>query len=264
MVSPASAPSRPEPDRPGGAILRPAEAAEALSVSPATLRRWSRRFAPFLNAAETTGEGGHRRYTPEDLATLRLIKEQLEAGATYDEVEEALRRSAADGASPAAPRPSAPAPEPSPAAGGALVAAAPAARSAAAPADEWPPAAQMLRDALHAVADNQQLLLNAQQANRELLGVVIQDNLNLKDEAAGLQERMLELERELAELRRHYADYRERTETRLRVLEDAVAELMAQRYAPPAGAPPRPPSPPPPSGGQPPERRGFWSKLLGG
>lgn len=261
MASSPPSSSRPERDQAGVATLRPAEVAEALAVSPATLRRWSRRFAPFLQAAETAGEGGHRRYTPEDLATLRRIKERLEAGATYDEVETLLRQAANGVAPEAAPSPRLSG-EPSSESPGALVAAPAAARTAAAASDDWPPAAQMLRDALHAVADNQQLLLNAQQANRELLGVVIQDNLNLKDEATSLRERMLELERELAELRRHYADYRERTETRLRVLEDAVAELMAQRYAPPAGPPPRPS--PPPSGGSPPDRRSFWSKLLGG
>lgn len=261
MASSSSRPPGPEHGRPSGAVLRPAEVAEALAVSPATLRRWSRRFAPFLRAAEAAGEGGHRRYTPEDLATLRQIKERLEAGATYDEVETLLRQ-AANGAAPEAASSLRPSAEPGPETPGALVAAPPAAHGAPAAAEDWPPAAQMLRDALHAVADNQQLLLNAQQASRELLGVVIQDNLNLKDEATSLRERMLELERQMAELRRHYADYRERTETRLRVLEDAVAELMAQRYAPPGGTPSRPS--PPPSGGPPPDHRSFWSKLLGG
>lgn len=255
-----------------GGALRPAEVAEALGVSPATLRRWSRRFEAYLQARDSSADGSHRRYTPHDLETLRQVKAWLEAGQTYEEVAQQLDAQLSGGASPLIDVIPARehAGEPEAAARTAAVAVQPLAAAAAAldgrepvSGEGWPPAAQILRDAIQAVTDNQQLLLSAQHANRDLMGVVIQDNLNLKDENANLRERMLELERELAELRRRHADFRERLETRVRVLEDAVATLMARQQAPPPAMPSAPPSPYnryPPQ----PERRGFWSRLLGG
>ena len=108
-------------------------------------------------------------------------------------------------------------------------------------ADALSPAARFMRDTMQAVTGNQQIILNSQQASRDMLGVMIQDNLNLKSENTSLRERMLELERELAELHRHFVDTRERTEIRMRVLEDAIAKLMvgqppASRSGPPPGA----------------------------
>ncbi len=251
--------------------LRPAEVADALGVSPATLRRWSRRFEAYLQARDRSADGSHRRYTPHDLETLRQIKVWLEAGQTYEEVAHQLDAQLSGSAGPqidVIPA-GAQAKEQEPAARTAAVAVQPSAAPVALDGREalsnegWPPAAQILRDALQAVTDNQQLLLSTQHANRDLMGVVIQDNLNLKDENANLRERMLELERELAELRRRHAEFRERLETRVRVLEDAVAALMARPQAPP---PTMPSAPPPSYGPYPPqpERRGFWARLLGG
>ena len=80
---------------------------------------------------------------------------------------------------------------------------------------------------------------------------MIQDNLNLKSENTGLRERMLELERELAELHRHFVETRERTEIRMRVLEDAISKLMAGQQSPAsrsASAPPPPRPGPAPQG----------------
>jgi hypothetical protein len=82
------------------------------------------------------------------------------------------------------------------------------------------PAVSVLSDTLHTVADGQQLLLGSQQANRELLTVVLQDNFTLKEENAKLRDRMLELERDLAELRRLDEARRETLEVRLQRLED--------------------------------------------
>jgi hypothetical protein len=69
------------------------------------------------------------------------------------------------------------------------------------------------------VADGQQLLLGSQQANRDLLTVVLQDNFTLKEENAKLRDRMLELERDLVELRRHDEARRQDIEGRLGRLE---------------------------------------------
>ena len=63
------------------------------------------------------------------------------------------------------------------------------------------------------------MLLGSQQANRDLLKVVLQDNFTLKEENTKLRDRMLELERDLAEMRRLDAARREEVENRLRKME---------------------------------------------
>lgn len=251
-------------------ILRPAEVARQLGVSTATLRRWSRHFAPFLGPESQSNSGRHRRYTTDDVATLRQVKGLLDKGWTYEQVAVQLRQELArqprnpdNNGQPASTTTAGSAPDDE--------AAEPArpdtsrevvkAEAEQARGEErlsvepLSPAAQFLREALQPLSETQQLILNAQQATRDLVGVMIQDNLNLKDENKSLRERMLELERELAELKRRHADYRERMETRVRILEDAVATLMAQQQAP------RNPQPPPPPSE---ERRGFWARLIGG
>jgi DNA-binding transcriptional MerR regulator len=255
--------------------LRPSEVADQLGVSGATLRRWSSRFSAFLDLAESGQESGsHRRYTDNDLQTLARIKHLLEQGWTYEQVAGQLAENGA-AASPAVDAVIGPEAEaeaflaapdevPPSAAGDAPQA------GALLPVETLTPAARFLRDAVQGMADTQQIILNSQQASRDLMGVMIQDNLNLKSDASSLRERMLELERELAELRRRQADYRERMETRVHVLEDAVGRLMAAQVQP-ATPPARPPMAYPyqPQAQQPPqpqqqERRSFWSRLIGG
>lgn len=276
----------PQPDE---QILKPADIAQSLGISTATLRRWSRRFEGTLQFADGQEQRSHRRYTTTDLETLELIKTLLDQGLTYDEVQRQLHQDRGE------PRQS-----PSPGLARAdqsmevgsrsaedqdyqdetadeaaaenermlVPRSSRAAAEAEQNADGTAPALRFLRDAFDAVSDNQQIILNSQQANRDLLGVMIQDNLNLKGENTSLRERMLDLERELAELRRRQADYRERMETRVRVLEDAVATLMANKHGPSAPTSPRqsPGSPAgePESAGAPTERRSFWSRLIGG
>ena len=84
------------------------------------------------------------------------------------------------------------------------------------------PAVTVLADTLHTVADGQQLLLGSQQANRELLTVVLQDNFNLKQENAKLRDRMLELERDLISTRRREHSQRRNLEARLRRVEEQL------------------------------------------
>ncbi len=250
------------------ALLRPAEVAEQLSISAATLRRWSSRFSPFLDLAEGDQESGsHRRYSAHDLETLARVKHLLEQGWTYEQVAGQLEQGAGEAQD---------APEAWPLDGNGAQDAFPGMESAETlpqeaghllPVEPMPPAARFLRDTIQGMADTQQIILNSQQASRDLMGVMIQDNLNLKGEAGSLRERMLELERELAEQRRRQADYRERMETRVRVLEDAVARLMAGQMAAPAAPPPAagaPASMPYQPAAPQPERRGFWSRLIGG
>ena len=164
----------------------PQEVASRLEVSASTLRRWSDEFSEFLSPEAGSSEGKqHRRYSDEDLAAFITIKGLMTEGLTYEQVRQRL----------AEQRPS------KPDGPGSLVAA-----EAALP---LAPAMTFLADTLHNVADSQQAVLNSQATNRELLGVVLQDNFNLKEENVRLRERMLELERQIAQLRRDEESRRE-------------------------------------------------------
>lgn len=196
----------------------PNEVATQLQVSPSTLRRWSDEFADFLSESAgrphlaTGAPTAHRRYTDEDLETLLTIKGLLAEGLTYIQVGkrlEALRRQQAPATADVAEE----APR--------ITALGPSLRDT-----PFAPAISVLADTLHTVADGQQLLLGSQQANRDLLAVVVQDNFSLKEENAKLRDRMLDLEREMSEMRRQEAAQREALEARLQQLE-------AQLYRPP-------------------------------
>lgn len=244
-------------------LLEAGEVAELLEISQATLRRWASRFDAFLDRPADENAVGPC-YSGNDLETLARIKGWLEEGWTYDQVATKLHE-----ARTAAPAEEAlegdvtaweahPLPDDEPVIEFADTEPARALQTA----DALNPAARFVRDAIQGLTDTQQIILNSQQASRSLMGVMIQDNLNLKTEAAGLRDRMLEMEREMAEQRRRHSDYRERMETRVHVLEDAIARLMT---AAPAAAPPpaaRPAAQP--AAPAEPERRGFWSRLLGG
>ena len=75
------------------AALRPAEVAEQLGISAATLRRWSSRFGEFLELGDSGQDGGsHRRYTANDVATLARVQQLLEQGWTYEQVADRLKQ----------------------------------------------------------------------------------------------------------------------------------------------------------------------------
>jgi DNA-binding transcriptional MerR regulator len=200
----------------------PNEVASQLNVSPSTLRRWSNEFADSLSDAAGRPESSsgsqmaHRRYSDDDLETLMTIKGLLAEGMTYVQVARRLEilrlRQAAAGVDEAD--------DP-----GSVTALGPSLRDGPA----YAPAVTVLADTLHTVADGQQLLLGSQQANRELLAVVLQDNFTLKEENAKLRDRMLDLERDMAELRRQDAARRDAFESRLQELE---AQIRQQRPAP--------------------------------
>jgi DNA-binding transcriptional MerR regulator len=190
----------------------PNETATHLEVSPSTLRRWSNEFSDFLSDAagrpqpSAGSQTAHRRYTDQDLETLLTIKGLLAEGLTYMQVGRRLealrlRQTMADAG---------PDDEPD-----VVTTLGPSLRDSPA----YAPAVTVLSDTLHTVADGQQLLLGSQQANRELLTVVLQDNFNLKEENAKLRDRMLELERDLAELRRQDAGRHDTLNARLQELE---------------------------------------------
>jgi DNA-binding transcriptional MerR regulator len=203
----------------------PNEMAAQLQVSPSTLRRWSNEFADYLSgtagqpSATSAGQASHRRYTDADLETLLMIKGLLAEGLTYTQVSrrlDALRlRSDFMAAS-----------------GAAVEGEARRETALSAPIRESGPVAPVvtvLADTLHTVAEGQQLLLGSQQANRDLLTVVLQDNFSLKEENARLRDRMLELERQLAEIQRLENVRRETVDARLSRFEE---QLRLRRPAP--------------------------------
>jgi DNA-binding transcriptional MerR regulator len=180
---------------------QPQDVAGRLEVSPSTLRRWSEEFSEFLSPEADSSEGKqHRRYSDEDLATLITVKGLMADGLTYDQVRERLLE-IDSGEAPAGP--------------GSMVPS-----DAALP---LAPAMTFLADTLHNVADSQQAVLNSQAANRELLGVVLQDNFNLKEENTRMRERLLELERQVSQLRR---DEEARLETLRTELEARVYDVQ--------------------------------------
>lgn len=193
----------------------PNEVATQLQVSPSTLRRWSNEFADYLSDAAgrphlaAGGQMAHRRYTDEDLEVLMNVKALLAEGQTYIQVArrlEALRMGQTSDDAPAEDET------------GTVTALGPSLLDTSPVA----PAVTVLADTLHTVADGQQLLLGSQQANRDLLTVVVQDNFSLKEENAKLRDRMLEMERELAEIRRLDASRREAMEARIHRIEERL------------------------------------------
>jgi DNA-binding transcriptional MerR regulator len=169
-----------------------------LDISAATLRRWSEEFADYVSAEAGATEGGrHRRYTEEDLATLTVVKELMNEGMTYEQVRQQLSHRETLWA-------------------GRI--------SRIVDDDEFEDdltgqdkevnergiiavngsdsaALDFITNTLATLSDNQKSVLNSQAANRELLGVLIQDNFNLKEENNRLRERVLDVEQNLAQTR---------------------------------------------------------------
>lgn len=174
-----------------------ADLATELGISAQTLKNWSRDFAPFLSTPGALGES-NRRFSDDDVFVLKRIKDHLAAGLTFDETAEELRADGygvstnGDGQHNAL-----------------LV----------------PNAQQgfgVLSDTLRVMIENQQTVQNSLQVNRNLLGVIIQDNFNLKEENAKLRERMLKLEQEMGEMKKRDQDYRLTVEQRLMRAENAL------------------------------------------
>ena len=190
----------------------PSQVAARLDVSASTLRRWSKEFAPFLSQTagypelSSNGRTSHRRYTDEDLETLIIIKGLLAEGYSYRQVAKRLEAMRVGEATQS--------------------------EAYAVVATEGEklglaPAMSVLADTIHTVADGQQMLLHSQQASRDLLGVLLQDNFNLKEENARLRERMLRLEREISEIKRKEDERRGVVEERLLQLE--LEQLESRR-----------------------------------
>ena len=169
------------------------DAASELTVSANTLKRWAKDFEQFLSPSATSN--GARRFTPEDVTVLRRVKDQLSDGLSTDEVIEMFQAEGLGETNPSTALATRDAPGTQ--AAGFVV----------------------LTDTLRAMIENQQAIQNSLQVNRNLQGVIIQDNFNLKEENMKLRERMQRVEQELEDLRQRDVDHRMMLEQRLAQLE---------------------------------------------
>lgn len=188
--------------RPDQTIQSFSEVTELLDVAPGTLRRWIQRFGEFL---ESTASDADSRFSASDVETLSIIRGLLAEGNTYEQIAHRLN---------------------------VLHASAPVAREdttmqpiVQSGAASFP---QAIGDLIYTMSDTQQAILNSQGALRDLMGVVVQDNFNLKEENRKLRERILEIERVLAEYQRREETRKERLESRLRALEGTLGALQQQ------------------------------------
>src|SRR5512143_2642120 len=184
------------------AIKTMQQAASELGVSLSTLKRWTKDFAPFLSpSSSVAADGTGRRFTPDDVEILARVKEQLSGGLSTDEVIEQMY---AEGRGETA--------------------------SMAMTTQEGGMSQSagfvVLTDTLRAMIENQQTIQNSLQVNRNLQGVIIQDNFNLKEENMRLRELMQKLEQELADLRKRDSDHRLLLEQRLARLEEEARKSV--------------------------------------
>lgn len=183
------------------------DAATELTVSANTLKRWAKDFEQFLSPSSASN--GVRRFTTEDVGILRRVKDQLSDGLSTDEVVEMFQ---SEGLGE------------------------PGSGSSTALATRDAPGTQaagfvVLTDTLRAMIENQQAIQNSLQVNRNLQGVIIQDNFNLKEENMKLRERMQRVEQELDDLRKRDMDNRMTLEQRLAQLErEARKSILSKLF----------------------------------
>ena len=215
------------------ALQTPQAVVMKLNISPATLRRWADEFAAYLSPQTNSAQGkSHRRYTGKDIETLQAVKEYMNSGMTYEQVR---RRLTQQFAAPLDPFPI-PNEYPDDNTGENKVERAPElpdeealetheSKSLMTSNGNEPPALTFLTNALTTLSDTQQSILNSQAANRELIGVLIQDNFNLKDENNRLRERILEVERNMAQVRQEDEWRRETLRQEMDVKLGAVQQM---------------------------------------
>ncbi len=180
------------------------EVADHLNVSVDTLKRLSQRFSHYLGSDAYNDEP---QFTNTDVAALVTVQKLLAQGYNDEQINRYLTPMRME--VEVTPSTSlATAADPHNEADGSLP--------------------KAVGDVLNTIVNSQQAVLNSQSTVREMIGVVVQDNFNLKDENRKLRDRMLELERVMAEYQRREETRKERMEGRLRALEGTVAALQQQ------------------------------------
>ncbi len=207
MTDPQEPFSAPERATPPATELDFAAVTEMLDVAPSTLRRWVQRFADYLDTATAARDS---RFSARDVETLSIVRGLLAEGLSFEQAEARLRTLHGMGQD-----------------GGDVGEQAP----SSGPAEPLALPSTTVRQAVQGILETQQAILNNQATIRELLGVVVQDNFNLKEENRRLRERMVELERSLAEYQRREETRKERLESRLRAVETTLGALQQQLAA---------------------------------
>ena len=170
-----------------------------LDIPPSVLASWIDEFSKFLSE-DNQSEDETRFFVAQDLLTLQTIKTQLDDGHNFEQVRAHLE---------SLPR------DESKSNDGELVAA----------SEETAIAAMSyFSEIIEDLHQGQLSVLNSQAANRELMGVLIQDNFNLKEENNRLRERMLNVERQMSQLHR---DEISRRETLRQEIESKISEIRA-------------------------------------
>lgn len=176
-------------------MYRLGQVAAELDISPATLRRLSERFATWLSAeAGTPGKhqnGRHhaRTFTDADVTLLRVIQRLRQKGASEEEVEQHLQE--VQNTPP----------------------------TALAVVDQGSTEEVMTRTAAAALGQALNQLSETQQAQRELLSVVLADAMGLKEENERLRKRLRVMEEEMARLKESDWNHRLTLEERMNQLE---------------------------------------------
>lgn len=214
-----------------GEIRPPQVVMAELDISAATLRRWSEEFTDHLSAEAGPTEGRrHRRYTEEDLVILKLVKDLMNDGLTYEQVRQQLASRTEVWAERVSRIPH-------DEFDAELIDGEEMAERGLMPTNGSDSAAlDFITNTLSTLSDNQKSVLNSQAANRELLGVLIQDNFNLKEENNRLRERVLDVERNLAQIR-HEDEWRRESlrqemEAKLMQVQQMAAEALTVANTP--------------------------------
>lgn len=234
----------------------PQVVATELDVSSATLRRWSDEFADHLSpeAGSTKGRS-HRRYSEDDVAVLKAVKTLMSQGMTYAQVREDLDEQLAvwrNGDSPTTTmiiedttediedsiieEPVNDDTEDMDERDEEMVVTNSDETSLINANGSESSAIDFFTNTLSTLSDNQKSILNSQAANRELLGVLIQDNFNLKDENNRLRERLLDVERQMAQMRQddewRRESLRQELEAKIGQVQQVATEALTTAHQP--------------------------------
>ena len=236
--------------QPNDSLLTFRDVAQNLQVTEYTLRHWTQDFAQFLGPTVSSTpslftnsdivvllsvqrllEQGYntqqviKRLTPARASTVSVVNTGMDTVVDVDTTASPVSQEAQPNVSQEQSRFSQPPQEqqnnPQPETG--LV------QSNTSPANAaknaLPPA---MTEVFSSMAKHQQAVLNNQTTMREMVNVVVQDNLSLKEENRKLRERMLEIERTFSEYQRRDETRKERLEGRLRALEGTMGALQQQ------------------------------------
>ena len=211
-----SAPLKPNPHEPNphGMVFSPVEVADHLNVSADALQRMSTRFARYLSAQTAQATPS---YTSADIAALVAVQKLLAQGYDDEQINQSLTPLRKDNHKNGDQQEDEHALS--------ALTHALSGREADMADDAFLP---ILSEILRTIVSNQEAILNAQGMMRDMTNVVVQDNFNLKDDNRKLRERMLEMERVVAEYQRREETRKERLEGRLRAVEGTVGALQQQ------------------------------------